>query len=131
MDQGIKSFRDLKVWRKAHGLAGQVFVLTEKFPREYLFDLTAQLRRAALSVPTNLAEGSAASSTKELLQFVSIAKRSASETQYLLLFASERRLLTDQQFSDLDLRYDEVGRMLSGLKRSLNERRLTTALARH
>ena len=86
----IKSFRDLDVWQKAHRLAQEVFRLTDTFPKKYLFDLTAQLRRAALSVPTNIAEGCAASYSKELVQFLNIAKRSVSEVQYLLLFASEQ-----------------------------------------
>ena len=115
----IKGFRDLDVWRKAHGLAQEVFRISETFPRSYQFDLTTQLRRAALSVPTNLAEGCASSHSKELMQFVNIAKRSVSEVQYLLLFAHEQALLTEGKFLELDARYEEVNRMLGGLRRAL------------
>jgi len=63
----ITSYKQLKVWQEADKLAHKVFGLTEKFPKTYLFDLTSQLRRAALSVPTNIAEGCASFHTKEFL----------------------------------------------------------------
>ena len=115
----IKSFRDLEVWRKANQLAHEVFDLTETFPRSYLFDLTSQLRRAVLSIPTNLAEGCATSHSKEPVQFVNISKRSVSEAQYLLSFAFERKLVKESQFHNINERYEEVNRMLGGLRRSL------------
>jgi four helix bundle protein len=129
MGEHIRTFRDLDVWRKAHRLAQEVFSLTDVFPRKYLFDLTAQLRRAALSVPTNLAEGSASSHSKELVQFVNVAKRSVSEVQYLLLFALEQRLLQNDRFEALDGGYEELHRMLGGLKRSLGK--VTNGRTRH
>ena len=119
----IKSFRDLNAWRKADALAHHVFDLTKEFPREYLRDLTSQLRRASLSVPTNLAEGCATAHTNELLQFVNIARRSASETQYLLLFASQRGLISGQQLDSLISGYEEVQRILQGLISSLKRSR--------
>ena len=117
----VKHFTELMVWQKADALAHQVFDLTDSFPRKYLVDLTSQLRRAALSIPTNLAEGSASSSTKELLQFVSIARRSVRETQYLLQFALRRELLPVAQYETLTGAYEEVHRMLNGLTRSLRD----------
>lgn len=117
----IKSFRDLDVWQKAHLLAREIFTLTDSFPRKYLFDLTAQLRRAALSVPTNIAEGCATTHTKELMQFLNIAKRSVSETQYLLCFTHEQSLLDADRFQELHDRYEEINRMLGGLRRSLQD----------
>ena len=127
----IASFRDLDVWRKSHRLALDVFKLTETVPRTYLYDLTAQLRRAALSVPTNIAEGCATKHSKELLQFVNVAKRSASETQYLLLFASEQQLLDGERYRRFDSRYEEVNRMLGGLTRSLQNGHDSDPLTRH
>ncbi len=115
----IKSFRDLEVWQKAHQLTKEIFDLADGFPRRYLFDLTAQLRRAALSIPTNIAEGCATVHSKELVQFLSIAKRSVSEVQYLLFFAFEKDLLREERFREFDERYEELNRMLGGLKRSL------------
>ena len=124
----IKSFRDLQVWQKAHQLALDVFKLTDDFPQTYRFDLTSQLRRAALSIPTNIAEGCATPHSKELVQFLNIAKRSTSETQYLLCFACEQRLLKNDQLQQLEDRYEEVSRMLGGLRRSLSG---TNSASRH
>ncbi len=128
MSERIQNFKDLDVWKKAHQLAKEIFLLTDAFPKSYQFNVTSQLRRAALSVPTNLAEGSAAAHSKELIQFVGISKRSVSEVQYLLLFAQEQGLLTLEQYRVLSDRYEEVDRMLGGLRRSLNRR---TGLTRH
>ena len=115
----VKHFTELMVWQKADVLAHQVFDLTDAFPRRYLVDLTSQLRRAALSVPTNIVEGSACAHTKELVQFISIARRSLRETQYLLLFSLRRELITVTQHEALTSAYEEVHRMLNGLTRSL------------
>jgi len=127
----IRSFHDLEVWRKSHQLAQEIFRLSDTFPRKYAFDITAQLRRAALSVPTNIAEGCAASSSKELVQFLSISKRSVSEVQYLLLFAAEQGLLGEDRYRELDARYEEIHRMLGGLRRSLREAQLVYSVSRH
>ena len=124
----IKSFRELQVWQKAHQLALDVFKLTDGFPHAYRFDLTSQLRRAALSIPTNIAEGCATPHSKELMQFLNIAKRSVSEAQYLLCFACEQRLLKKDQLQQLEDRYEEVSRMLGGLRRSLS---VTDSSSRH
>ena len=115
----VKHFTELDVWQKSDALAHQVFDLTETFPKQYLFDLTNQLRRAALSVPTNIVEGSASSHTKELLQGINIARRSVRESQYLLLFSSHRKLITTTYHESLVSAYEEVHRMLNGLTRSL------------
>jgi four helix bundle protein len=93
----ITSYEDLIVWQKANQLAERVFNMTEGFPRKYLYDLTSQLRRAALSVPTNIAEGCASFHSKEFLQLLNISRRSLSETQYLLGFSSSRNLITETE----------------------------------
>ena len=103
-------------------MALEVFALTEQWPKSYQYDVTSQIRRAALSVPTNIAEGCATAYTKELLQFLNIAQRSVSETQYLLRFALDRSLMSEAIHGDLHTRYDEVGRMLHGLQNSLKHR---------
>ncbi len=115
----IKHFTELLVWQKADALAHDVFGTTESFPRQYLFDLTNQLRRAALSVAANIVEGSASTHTKELLQFINIARRSVRETQYLLLFALRRELITVDSHRAMTDGYEEVHRMLNGLTHSL------------
>jgi four helix bundle protein len=118
----ITSFKELKVWERADDLAFKVFDLAETFPRKYLYDLTSQLRRAALSVPTNIAEGCASFHSGEFLQFLNIARRSLSETQYLLYFATRRGLIKQTQLSELDLVSEEISKMLNGLAKSIRNK---------
>lgn len=115
----ITSFKELNVWKKSNELTHRVFDLSNDFPREYLFDLTSQMRRAALSIPTNIAEGCASVYSKEFLQFLNIARRSLSETEYLLLFACERGLIKTKESSDLEERVREISKMLNGLIKSI------------
>jgi four helix bundle protein len=119
----IQSYRELTVWQKADELAVNVYGLTNKFPREYLYDLTSQLRRAALSIPTNLAEGCASPHTGELLQFINIAKRSLSETQYLLEFAHKIGLINAADVSVLNQSCLEIERMLKALNLSITKKK--------
>jgi four helix bundle protein len=119
----IQSYRELTVWQKADALAVKVYGITSKFPREYLYDLTSQLRRAALSIPTNLAEGCASPHTGELLQFINIAKRSLSETQYLLEFAHKIGLINAADVSVLDQSCLEIERMLKALNLSITKKK--------
>jgi four helix bundle protein len=119
----IQSYRELMVWQKADALAVKVYGITSKFPREYLYDLTSQLRRAALSIPTNLAEGCASPHSGELLQFINIAKRSLSETQYLLEFAHKIGLISAADVSVLDQSCLELERMLKALNLSITKKK--------
>lgn len=119
----IQSYRELMVWQKADELAVKIYGITKTFPREYLYGLTSQLRRAALSIPTNLAEGCASLHTKELLQFINIANRSLSETQYLLEFAHKISLINTTDVSGLHQRCLEIARMLKALNLSITKRR--------
>jgi four helix bundle protein len=118
----IKSYKDLNVWRKADELAGLVFDITEKFPKTYLFNLTDQLRRSALSVPTNIAEGCASFHSRELLQFLNVARRSLSETLYLVSFAHKRNLITKEQMNLLDSMVEDIGKMINGLANSIRKK---------
>jgi four helix bundle protein len=119
----ITSYRELRVWQKADELANKVFELTGQFEKKYLYDLTNQLRRASLSVPTNIVEGCASFHTKEFLQFLNIARRSSSETSYLLDFAYRRRQLNEDQFKELSAILDSLGKMLNSLITSLKAKK--------
>jgi four helix bundle protein len=119
----IKSYRDLVVWQKADDLAFKIYKLTDSFPKKYLYDLTNQLRRAALSVPTNIAEGCGSNHSGELIQFINIAHRSLSETRYLLEFSHRLDLLEDTTIHDLEKQCGEIARMLGALTRSIRERK--------
>jgi len=119
----ITSFRELKVWQRSDDLAFSVFDLAEKFPKSYLFDLTSQLRRAVLSVPTNIAEGCASFHSGEFLQFLNIARRSLSETQYLVYFAGRRNLIKRPEGLQLESNCEEISKMLNGLIKSIRARK--------
>ena len=119
----IKSFRDLIVWQRADELAFKIFDLTDTFPKKYFYDLTSQLRRAALSVPTNIAEGCASFHSGELLQFLNIARRSLSETQYLMEFAGRRNLITQDCLTDLFAISTEVSKMINSLAKSIRKKK--------
>lgn len=89
-------------WKIAHQLALEVYALTEGWPSNEKFGLTAQVRRAALSVPTNIAEGSAKRGPRELRRYLDIALGSLSEVSYLLRFSRDRGILEGQRFLELD-----------------------------
>ncbi len=92
----MKNFRDLRVWEKAHRLALSVYRATRTYPSEELYGLTSQSRRAAASIPANIAEGCGRGGNPELRQFLQIAIGSASELGYHLLLAHDLKLLNDE-----------------------------------
>ncbi|MCC6526888.1 MAG: four helix bundle protein [Polyangiaceae bacterium] len=107
----MQNFRDLKVWAKAHELALGVYRATTAFPREELYGLTSQMRRSAVSVPSNIAEG-CCRSAGDFGRFLRIAAGSASELEYQLLLARDLELLPPAESQELSERAIEVKRML-------------------
>lgn len=110
----MQSFRDLKVWAKAHQLVLDVYRATASFPREELYGLTSQIRRSAVSVPSNIAEG-CCRSQGDFARFIQIAAGSASELEYQLLLAKDLGLLQIATFQALSDQTIEVKRMLAAL----------------
>ncbi len=116
----LKDFRGLKVWEKAHQLTLSIYQVTNDFPNEEKYGLTSQLRRSAVSIPTNLAEGCGRGSDRELSHFSQVAMGSASEVEYLLLLCHELGHLDSTVHQELEERITEVKRMLASLIRKLN-----------
>jgi four helix bundle protein len=116
----VKDFRELKVWQKAHELTLAVYQITANFPREELYGLTAQLRRAGSSIAANLAEGCGRNGDAELARFCSMAMGSASELEYHLLLAHDLKLIQTKDYDALDQRAVELKRMLTALLQKLN-----------
>ncbi len=114
----VQSYRQLIVWQKAMELVKLIYDLTDKFPREELFGLTSQIRKAAVSVPSNIAEGQGRNSTKDFLRHLSISYGSLMETE------TQNLIALDESNSVME-KSAEVGRLLNGLTNSL-ERKLTT-----
>lgn len=115
----MKDFHELLVWQKAHRLALTVYKATADFPREELYGLTAQLRRASASIPANLAEGCGRNGDAELARFCSIAMGSASELEYHLLLAKDLKLLSQTSYEQAAEATVEVKRMLAALMQKL------------
>ena len=111
----MKDFKELKVWIKAHEMTMGVYQETRCFPKEELYGLTSQIRRAAASVGANIAEGCGRRSDGELTRFLQIARGSASELEYHLLLARDLNLLAKDSFRKLDGQLTEVQRMLTSL----------------
>ena len=118
----LKSYQDLEVWQRSMELAEVVWRLSARFPGEERFGMTSQLRRAATSVPANIAEGAERHGTREFLQFLGIASGSLAETETFLLLSERLGLLPSNRVNDALKQAGTVGRLLHGLKRSLRER---------
>ncbi|MBA3671726.1 MAG: four helix bundle protein [Gemmatimonadaceae bacterium] len=116
----MQDFRKLLVWEKSHQLAMEIYRIAGRFPRADGLALTSQLRRSALSIPTNLAEGAGKLSDVEFRRFIQIALGSASECQYHLLVARELKLINEETYVQLRDRMAEVRRMLTGLSKKLS-----------
>lgn len=116
----MKGFRDLKVWEKAHQCTLQVYKASTSFPREEMYGLTSQIRRAAASIPANIAEGCGRNSDAELGRLLQIAMDSASEPEYHLLLTRDLSLLAEEEHSQLAHEVCEVKRMLASFIQKLN-----------
>jgi len=114
----VINYRRLAVWHKAHHLALSVYRNTRSFPKSERFGLVSQLRRAAVSVPSNLAEGAGRDTPRDFMRFVSIAAGSASELQYQLKLAGDLGYLNSNQATELGAAAHEVKKMLHGLLRA-------------
>lgn len=117
--QQTGSFRDLKVWHAAMDLAEAIYKATTVFPRDERFGLTAQIRRAAVSIPSNIAEGKRRGRDRVLIQHLEIALGSQAEVEVHLEIATRAGFLKEADFRHLDTMTGEVGRMLNGLLTSL------------
>ncbi|HJT54226.1 MAG TPA: four helix bundle protein [Candidatus Angelobacter sp.] len=119
----MKDFRDLKVWGKAHALTLTSYDLTKSFPREEIFGLTSQIRRASLSIPANIAEGCGRRGNAELHRFLQMAMGSANELQYHLLLSRDLGYLKSEIHERVEPQVQEVKRMLAALIRKVDSER--------
>lgn len=115
----IKDFKDLIVWQKAMDLVQEVYRLVKKLPKEELFALSDQIRRSAISIPSNIAEGQGRNSTKEFIQFLSIAKGSKSELETQLLLSVKINYLNESDIETSINLINEIGKMINVLQKSL------------
>ena len=116
----MSDYQKLEVWQMAMRLVEEVYKRTRNFPKEELFGLTSQVRRAAISIPSNIAEGASRAGSREFLQFLHIARGSASELETQLLLAKNLGYLSEAD--DVMATLISVKRLVNGLIRSLKER---------
>lgn len=115
----IKNYRDLIVWQKAMTLVKQVYETTCSFPKEELFGLTQQIRRAAVSIPSNIAEGNVRGTKPDYVRFLQIARGSLFETQTQIELSRELQFLPDSAATGIISTCNEIERMINTLIRKL------------
>ncbi len=118
----IKSYKDLNVWKEAMDLVTDIYKKTKAFPREEVYGLTSQMRRAAVSVPSNIAEGHQRHTTAQFLQFLSIARGSLGELETQIMIACRLEYINLNQQNDMLQQAQKVGNLMGGLIRSLKAR---------
>ncbi|MFA7654073.1 MAG: four helix bundle protein [Candidatus Magasanikbacteria bacterium] len=118
--QKIKSFKDLYAWQEGHKLVLYIYQFSEDFPSKEIFGLTNQMRRAAVSITSNIAEGFSRNTVKDKCQFYAIALGSLSELQNQLLIAEDVNYLNKENFLKIANQSVVVGKLINGLKRIKN-----------
>jgi len=119
MEKKPQNYKDLVVWQKGISLAKITYRLTAKFPGEEKFGLVSQMRRAAVSIPSNIAEGQARHTTGEFIQFISHAEGSTAELETQVILSIELGFVEAKSTTDVFILLDEIRRMLNGLRRKL------------
>ncbi|MCX6132432.1 MAG: four helix bundle protein [Ignavibacteriales bacterium] len=109
----MKDFRELRVWQKAHSLTLHVYNVTKKFPKEEMYGLTSQIRRASSSIAANIAEGCGRKTDADSCRFLVVALGSGTELEYHLLLSHDLKLLTDVEYESLQQELTEIKKMLN------------------
>ena len=120
MAESIQSYRDLSAWQRGRELVKAVYLATAAFPADERFGLVAQIRRSAVSVPSNIAEGYGRGSAPDYLRFLRIARGSLFEVETQLVLATDLGFLAEAGFTDLQSMINEAAKPLSGLIRSID-----------
>lgn len=115
----MNNYKKLNVWQNSHSLTLKIYEATKSFPKEELFGLTSQMRRASVSIPSNLAEGTARRSQKEFSRFIEIAQGSAFELEYQLLLSSELGYLKSNDFTSTNAQLTHVLKELHNLQKAI------------
>jgi len=108
----MRNFKNLHFWKRSHALTIRIYKLTKAFPKTEIYGVTSQIRRAAASVPTNIAEGCGRLSDKELARFIVIAQGSLLEVEYLILLGFDLEYISESEFKSLDKEINEIKSMI-------------------
>ncbi len=118
----MRPHHKLDVWKKSIDFVTKIYKLTSNFPEAEKFGLISQLRRASVSIPSNVAEGAARGSQKEFRNFLSIAQGSAAEVETQLIISNKLEYLSNDNFNEVLTQLDDISKMLIGLRKSLYSR---------
>ena len=116
----MKNFRELLVWQKSVDLVVEIYTETENFPDSEKFSLISQIRRAAISIPSNIAEGAERTSQKDFSHFLTMAKSSAAELETQIIISAKLGFLKKTKLTELLQKIVEIKKMLFGLRKSVN-----------
>ena len=116
----MKTHKDLDVWRKGIDLVTEIYETTKFFPKEELFGITSQIRKSAISIPSNIAEGAGRNHKKEFKQFLYISLGSLNELQTQLIICKNIGYLKEEAYKNFEIKLDDIGRMISGLIKYIN-----------
>ena len=119
MEESIKRFKDLRIWQKGIEIVSDIYILTKKFPKEELYSLTSQIRRSAISIPSNIAEGFRRYHNKEYKQFLYISLGSCAELETQIAIAKNLEYITEGKEIELTEKLDHICRMTSNLIKKL------------
>ena len=114
-----QDYRQIQIWQRSHQFTLQIYRMTNKFPAEERFGLTSQIRRSAVSVPSNIVEGSARESDRDFARFVTIAMASAAELDYQLLLAHDLQYIPSDIYKTLENELNQIRRMMYSFRSSL------------
>ena len=114
-----KNYRDLDVWKKSIQLVKKIYLLSRKYPQEEIYGLTSQLRRAAVSIPSNIAEGQARQSVNDFKRFLNYSKGSAAEVDTQMVISKELDFITEKELDEIYKDICEILKMLEGLSNSI------------
>lgn len=116
----VKSFQEIKAWQRAHRLVLEIYRITKKFPKEEIYCLTNQIRRAAVSIASNIVEGFKRKSFKDSDHFYNMSEGSLEETKYQLILSKDLGYISVEEFTKLFELAEEVGKTLNGWKKSMS-----------
>lgn len=115
----MRNFRNYQVWNKSHQFGLKIYKVTKGFPKEEVFGFISQIRRASLSIPNNIAEGTGRSSEKEFAHFLNMASGSAAEVEYLIEFSKDIKYINQEQFKEFNEGIVEIRKMLNSLHKKV------------
>jgi four helix bundle protein len=115
------NFKELKIWQKSRILAKELFLLTRKFPKDERYELVSQMRRAAISIPSNIAEGAGRNSNREFRRFLDIALSSAYELETQLIISSDLGYVSEEEWFNINSLIEEIQKMIIGFRRSIDK----------